>query len=100
MDFFQIAVMILSIRSSHGRIIINRDSDTIVEGIMAGTTNAGTHHTVNGSGCESSDEKGHMDGRLIANITKGPLVGGRIFASYMIFFEHSIEFKDTVALKS
>jgi hypothetical protein len=39
-----------------------------------------------------------MEGRLVGNITKGPLSGGRIFASYMIIFEHSTEFIDTVAL--
>ena len=39
-----------------------------------------------------------MEGRLVGEITKGPLEGGRIFSSYMIFFEHSIEFNDTVAL--
>lgn len=82
----------------HGKILINGDKGTIVEGIMAGTTNTGTHHTIKGSDCEPCDQKGHMEGRLIANITKGPLAGGRIFASYMIFFEYSTEFKDTVAL--
>jgi hypothetical protein len=82
----------------HGNILIHGDSGTIVKGIMAGTTNAGTHHTIKGSDCEPCDKKGHMEGSLIANITKGPLAGGRIFASYMIFFEHSTEFKDSVAL--
>gem|GEM_PF-4826006 len=38
-----------------------------------------------------------MEGRLVRNIKKGLLTGSRIFASYMIFFEHSPEFTDTIA---
>lgn len=38
-----------------------------------------------------------MEGRLTGKITKGSLNWGRIFASYMIIFEASPEFKDTRA---
>lgn len=54
-------------------------------------------HIHGNSECESCNIKGHMEGRLVGDIKKGPLKGARIFASYMIFFEHSTEFTDTIA---
>jgi hypothetical protein len=37
-----------------------------------------------------------IDGLLVGKITTGTLKGGRIFASYVIRFEHSKEFTDTI----
>ena len=79
----------------HGDFLIVGAQGTEVKGILGGTTNAGTHHGT--SDCEPCNVKGHMEGRLVGNVTKGPLKGSRIFASYMIFFEHSTEFTDTIA---
>ena len=84
-------------RGSHyGKFNIFGSEGTNVTGILAGITNAGTHHTFSNE-CETCNVKGHMEGRLIGKITKGPLIGSRIFASYMIRFEHSPEFNDTLA---
>lgn len=79
----------------HAKFLINGSKDLEVVGILAGITNAGTHHGT--ADCEPCDVKGHMEGRLVGSIKKGPLLGSRIFASYMIFFEHSPEFTDTIA---
>ena len=79
----------------HGNFAIVGTQGTQVKGILGGITNAGTHHGT--SDCEPCNIKGHMEGRLVGDVTKGPLKGGRIFASYMIFFEHSPEFTNTIA---
>lgn len=79
----------------HGNFAIVNTQGTQVIGILAGITNAGTHHGT--SECESCNIKGHMEGRLVGSVKRGPLKGSRIFASYMIFFEHSPEFTDTIA---
>jgi hypothetical protein len=79
----------------HGKFRIGGSKDIEVVGILGGITNAGTHHGT--KDCEPCDIKGHMEGRLVGNIEKGPLIGSRIIASYMIFFEHSPEFTDTIA---
>lgn len=84
-------------RGAHsGKFHIVGSEDTNVTGILTGITNAGTHHTFSNE-CETCNVKGHMEGRLVGKITKGSLVGSRIFASYMIRFEHSPEFNDTIA---
>ena len=58
---------------------------THVVGALSGTTNAGTHHPPL-SNCKSYDVKGRMGGRLVGEITKGPLIRGRIFAMYVILY--------------
>jgi hypothetical protein len=80
----------------HGKYTIVGRDGLRATGILGGTTNTGTHQTLP-SDCESCNVKGHMEGRLTGKITKGPLIWGRIFASYMILFEPSTEFNDTMA---
>ena len=79
-----------------GKFTIGGSDGLIAAGTLGGITNAGTHQTAP-IDCESCKVKGHMEGRLAGNITKGSLNWGRIFASYMIIFEHSIDFRDTMA---
>ena len=79
----------------HGDFILSGAQGTQVKGTLSGITNAGPHHGA--SKCESCNEKGHIEGRLVGDVNRGPLKGSRIFASYMIFFEHSTEFTDTIA---
>lgn len=78
----------------HGNFLLTGAQGTEVIGALSGITNAGTHH--GNSDCESCNVKGHMEGRLEGNVKRGPLKGSRIFAAYMIFFEHSTEFTDTI----
>jgi hypothetical protein len=80
----------------HGKFTIVGRDGLRASGILGGITNAGTHQTPP-SNCEPCFVKGHMEGRLTGKITKGSLNWGRIFASYMVLFEASTEFKDTPA---
>jgi hypothetical protein len=78
----------------HGNLLIVGAKGTEVKGIISGITNAGTHHTPL-KACEQCSVKGHMEGRLVGRITKGPLIDSRIFASYAMKFDPSDEFTDT-----
>jgi hypothetical protein len=78
----------------HGKFEIAGTKLTRVDGILGGITNAGTHHRPF-SNAEPCNVKGHMEGRLVGKITRGTLKGGRIYASYVIRFNHSKEFTDT-----
>jgi hypothetical protein len=81
----------------HGDFNIFGSEDTHVKGTISGVTNAGTHHSPIRA-CEPCNVKGHMEGRLVGQIIKGPLLGSTIYASYAIQFEHSKKFNDTPAV--
>jgi hypothetical protein len=82
----------------HGKftLVAGPSGSNHLVGFLSGVTNAGTHHPPL-SNCESCDITGHMEGRLVGEITKGIMIGARIFASYAILFNASKEFTDTIA---
>lgn len=67
----------------HGKFRIAGSKGIEVTGMLAGITNAGTHHGT--SNCEPCNVKGHMEGRLVGNIKKGTLTGSNLCFIYDIF---------------
>jgi len=67
-----------------------------VSGSIAGITNGGTHRNPLDD-CETCNSMGHMEGRISGRVTKGrqPLIGCRLFGSYVIKFDPSVDFVDS-----
>jgi len=65
-------------------------SGIVVEGLMAGITNAGTHRKPLRD-CETCDSKGHMEGIISGRVTEGNRSlksECRVLGSYVIKFDH------------
>lgn len=70
----------------------------VVEGVMSGMTNEGTHREPVFQPCQVCDERGVMEGRLCGRVVRAKderLIGCNVAAAYRLRFDASEGFRDT-----